>query len=171
MPEAIEPAAPPRNPRLLLAGLLGTPVILLAVLMFNLPQGSVADYPWYETSEELVASADAVVLGEIVAEREDRFEGNSYRVVTVSVEWDGKGAHASGAEVEVKLLAGSGPAADPPLELNGRYILFIEEYDDVPASLLNPWQGYYEVRGTEIIADEDNPVVLHRQLLLALGLR
>ena len=128
------------------------------------------DYPSYSTSQELEAAASLVVVGEVLSERPHTEQGFSYDVFSVRVESDALGRHDVGSTVEVKVMSGNVAERGPELVVGGRYILFAEEYDESPASLLNPWQGAYELRDESIVANPDNPVRLDADLLRRLGL-
>jgi hypothetical protein len=83
---------------------------------------------------------------------------------------DATSTYAAGDSVEVKLITGAVASPDPQLEVGDRYVLFVETYDSVPASLLNPWQAHFEVTGDELIAAPDNDIELSAGLRDSLGL-
>lgn len=143
---------------------------MLALAGCSASPASEGDYPAYSSEAELVAAADAIILGEVTAERNDQLEGIGYRVVAVDVLADATSTYAAGDSVEVKLITGAVASPDPQLEVGDRYVLFVETYDSVPASLLNPWQAHFEVTGDELIAAPDNDIELSAGLRRTLGL-
>jgi hypothetical protein len=113
--------------------------------------GAAADYPNHDTRESLVASADAVVIGEVLrtevrdinvsleVDRTRNPQMAPYLVSTVRVDRVIKGALSSGDVIEVKeLFEGDGSAAR--LKTSGlRGALFLQSYAyDIPYSLVNP---------------------------------
>ena len=82
---------------------------------------------------------------------------------------DAKSLYAPGDLIEVKLNTNVAEP-DPNLDIDSRYVLFLETYDSVPASLLNPWQAYYEVQVGTVVPDPDNDLTLGPELQQALGI-
>lgn len=143
---------------------------MLAIAGCSASSASEGDYPAYSSEAELTAAADAVILGEITGERRDELDGIGYRVVAVDVLADATTTFAAGDAIEVKLITGAVASPDPQLEVGDRYVLFLETYDSVPASLLNPWQAHFEVTDGEPVAAPDNDIRLSADLRGTLGL-
>lgn len=133
--------------------------------------GAEGDYPAYSSDTALTEQADAVVMGDVVAEKSERISDIDYRVVSVAVIADQKLTYAPGDVVEVKLMTGNVAEPGPELALGTRYVLFLSIYDSVPASLLNPWQAFFEVRGDQIVSDPDNDITLSTELRQDFGLQ
>ena len=148
------------------AAVIGTLVVLKPVVV-SAPQG---DYPYYATSQQLEAAASLVIVGEVVSVRPDSEQGIEYNAFTVEVQGDALGTHEIGSTLEVKVMSGNVAEPGPELVIGARYVLFGSEYDDSPASLLNPWQGAYRLRDGDVVAHPDNPVRLDADLLRRLGL-
>lgn len=110
-----------------------------------------ADYPWYTDAEALYAAADLVIIGTPDdGERRDvqiSSDGDTmtHQVFTVTVSQVFKGDAAPGASVAVKQLPAEASADDTGLVGGAPALLFLEVYDDVPASPLNPTQGWYRI--------------------------
>ncbi|MCM6761189.1 hypothetical protein GSU68_19170 (plasmid) [Rathayibacter sp. VKM Ac-2759] len=134
------------------------------------PAGSNGDYPAYSSDTEMAERSDAVVVGDILSDRREAILGFDYRVVSIEVLTDAKSLYEPGDLIEVKLLTGSVSEPGPDLDVDGRYVLFLETYDSVPASLLNPWQAYYEVQDGTVVPDPDNDLTLGPELQQALGI-
>lgn len=107
------------------------------------------DYPSYGSVDELYRSASLVVQARIAdgAERRQITIGPDttaeYTVYRAEIERLFKGTTADQA-VEVKQMT---DGEDGAVSLNSgtTYVLFLETYSDVPASLLNPTQAQYLV--------------------------
>ena len=106
------------------------------------------DYPSYSSVDGLFRSASLVVRARIEGSPEKRpikiGDGDAldYTVVTARIERVFKGA-AGGESIEVKQLDGEDGRVG--LIPGTTYVLFLETYSDVPASLLNPTQAQYVV--------------------------
>jgi len=134
------------------------------------PAGSNGDYPAYSSDTEMAESSDAVVVGDVLSDRREVIQGFDYRVVSIEVLTDAKSLYAPGDLIEVKLHTGNVAEPSPDLNVDNRYVLFLETYDSVPASLLNPWQAYYEVQHGTVVPDPDNDLTLGLELHQALGI-
>lgn len=134
------------------------------------PAGSDGDYPAYSSDTEMAESSDAVVVGDVLSDRREAIQGFDYRVVSIEFLTDAKSLYAPGDVIEVKLHTGNVAEPGPDLDVESRYVLFLETYDSVPASLLNPWQAYYEVPDGSVVPDPDNDLTLGPELQQALGL-
>jgi hypothetical protein len=110
-----------------------------------------ADYPWYTDAEALYAAADLVVVGTPDdGERRDvtiSSDGDTmaHQVFTVTVSQVFKGDAVPGTSVAVKQLPGDASADDTGLVGGAPALLFLQVYDDVPASPLNSAQGWYRI--------------------------
>ncbi|MCJ1687468.1 hypothetical protein [Rathayibacter sp. VKM Ac-2927] len=133
------------------------------------PAGSDGDYPAYSSDTEMAESSHAVVVGDVLSDRREAIQGFDYRVVSIKVLADAKSLYAPGDLIEVKLNTNVAEP-DPNLDIDSRYVLFLETYDSVPASLLNPWQAYYEVQVGTVVPDPDNDLTLGPELQQALGI-
>jgi hypothetical protein len=142
--------------------------ILAVPLMINspIPPTSGGDYPYYATLTELENAATAILVVDIEGEKPGNFEGIDAEVMTARIVIDADRTHPTGDVILIKEMPG-----EDSLVVGNRYVVFLEEYDDVPASLVNPFQGAYLVRDGRAFAREDNPVALDRELLQRLGLQ
>jgi len=141
--------------------------IIVAVL-FTVPgNGTVGqgDYPYYATSAQVEAASDTIVLATAVSERFATYEGFDYRVVTLDVQAVAKGS--PGSTIDVKLVRNASEG-ETQLEIGHTYALFLETYESVPASTINPTQGALEVIDGQL-QPEDVPI--SPRVLDALGLR
>lgn len=106
-------------------------------------ESATADYPGYESVDALYAAATLVVEARIAdgpQERSVNLGGNSpmdLLVYQAEVDRTYKG-DPGGRNIEIKQHEG-----ETPLVAGTSYVLFLETYDDVPASLLNPTQAQY----------------------------
>lgn len=132
-----------------------------------------ADYPKYDTLENLVNRADTIVKGKIIdfkyselnitqeVNTDDEYlnpggemddSTTPYTIYMIEIEKAYKGKYTENDVIEVKQLGGiSGnveyileESIDPKLEKEHNYVFFLETYSDSPASLLNPLQASYE---------------------------
>lgn len=137
------------------------------------------DYPYYEALEEMSERASAVVRGTVVGieqrmidiSLEDPSEdsyisagGESeplilpYTVYTIQINEPLKGIPEGQETLEVKVMGGTDgnteyvPDETVQMEEGGQYVLFLETYDGLPASLLNMRQADYECDGNGEIA-------------------
>ncbi|MFY1700099.1 MULTISPECIES: hypothetical protein [unclassified Solwaraspora] len=122
-----------------------------ALLAGCAPYGQTADYPWYTDAEALYAAADLIVVGTPDGgERRDvtiSSDGDTmaHQVFSVTVSQVFKGDAATGTTVLVKQTLDEARSADSGLVDGQPALLFLEVYDDVPTSLLNPDQGWYRI--------------------------
>ena len=145
------------------AGILAVPLLVSPPIPAPVGHG---DYPYYATQAELVDAASAVLEVDITAERPGSYEGIEVEVRTAIVVADADGTHPVGSTIEIKEMPG-----EDALVVGQRYVVFIEEYDGVPASLINPTQGAYLVRsGNEAWPQNGNQIELSSDLLDGLGL-
>lgn len=134
-----------------------------------------ADYPKYDNLDNLIDRADTVILGKIVDMRYEELnvaeqpkindELNNpggeldetkdvYTVYDVKIVETYKGGMSTNEIIKVKQLGGVignteyvlEDYENSNLENNREYILFLETYENSPASLLNPIQASYEVQ-------------------------
>ncbi len=132
-----------------------------------------ADYPRYNSLENLVDKADTIINGKVIGftyselnitqenQSDDEYfnpggeKDNStipYTVFTVEIEKTYKGNVRENDTIQIKTLGGIvgnteyvlESTEDTRLEEGKKYVLFLETYDDSPASLLNPTQASYE---------------------------
>lgn len=144
-----------------------------------------ADYPKYDTLENLVDRADTIVKGKIIdftysnlnitqevdSDNEYLNPGGEidhsttpYTVYTIEIEKAYKGDYAENDVIEIKQLGGIignieyvlEDNIDAKLEKEHKYVFFLETYTDSPASLLNPLQASYEY-------DENDNIITNMQ--------
>lgn len=144
-----------------------------------------ADYPKYDTLENLVDRADTIIKGKIIdftyrnlnitqeVNSDDEYlnpggeiddSTTPYTVYTIKIEKAYKGDYAENDVIEVKQLGGIignieyalEDSIDAKLEKEHKYVFFLETYADSPASLLNPLQASYEY-------DENDNIVTSKQ--------
>lgn len=123
-----------------------------------------ADYPQYQTLAALFAAADLVAEVDLAASVEVRGATetvpNVHTVFAATVGRTYKGQ--APPRLEIKQGGGRHKGTDHveigsvSLQPKGHYLVFIEVYDDAPASLLNPTQGQYRLdeAGTVTPVDE-----------------
>lgn len=161
-------------------------IVLIGALMFyknNLPAEKImlsADYPKYDSLENLVDRADTIIRGKIIdwsdselnisqdIDSDDEYlnpggeKDNStipYTVYTVEIEEIYKGNIKEKETIQVKQLGGTignveyvlEDAARADFEKEKNYLFFLETYPDSPASLLNPLQSSYELDNNNTI--------------------
>ncbi len=136
-----------------------------------------ADYPYYNSLQELYDAADLVIVA-----RNNRNEstilntGNEipYTVSSMSVTDVFKG-DKSVDSIDVKQLGGLMDGVMyisqgvEQLVQDGEYFLFLETYDKSPAALLNPVQGMYYVEGSTVTARPENSIAVTLEDLSALS--
>lgn len=174
VPDAVPVDLSPRLPALrwagfalaaavVIGGILAVPLLISSP--FEAPVGS-GDYPHYATQQELENAASAILVVDVLSEAPGSFEGIDAEVKTVKVVADAADVHPVGEVLEIKEMPG-----EDALNVGGRFVVFIEEYDNgVPASLLNPTQGAYLVDGNTARPLEGNEVLLDTGLLSRLGI-
>ncbi|MEV4515406.1 hypothetical protein AB0K00_41425 [Dactylosporangium sp. NPDC049525] len=144
---------------LTLAGCTHRPDMLAETVRYQ------ADYPHYQTLAELFAAADLVAEVNLAASVEVRpatetvpnvhtvfaaaavgqtYKGSAPSRLEIK---QGGGRHKGTEHIEVGSVS---------LQPKGHYLVFLELYDDAPASLLNPTQGQYRLddAGTVTPVDE-----------------
>jgi len=130
-----------------------------------------ADYPHYDSIADLTAAASDIISGSIIDTRtelinismetngENEFANPGgevqdgylpYTVFTLEVNETYKGGYTAGDRIEIKRLG-----EKPELNLNGAddYVFFLESYELVPASLLNPSQSVYVFNAESDLTD------------------
>lgn len=112
-------------------------------------EGAEADFPFFTTIEEMEGRAMAVVVGEIVdygGIQEVQLSDDlsmSYHIYTLKIHKSLKGVLDREQKILLKVLAGD-PGADASKLLNDKhrsYLLYLDIYDDSPATLLSPAQA------------------------------
>ena len=140
--------------------------ILAVPLLISSPVSApVGDYPFYATQDELEAAATSILVVDVMSEAPGSYEGIGVEVLTVKVVADAADMHPVGEVLEIKEMPG-----ENSLHVGGRFVVFIVEYDTVPASLVNPTQGAYLVDGDTARPLEGNEVLLDTGLLSRLGI-
>ncbi|TYQ18006.1 UNVERIFIED_CONTAM: hypothetical protein Cloal_0402 [Acetivibrio alkalicellulosi] len=149
------------------------------------------DYPYYEDLDSMVAIADTIIEGKILSSRVEMLDlsnnmydyvndeklnpGSTYNstktmytIYDVEITKIYKGDIKSKKEiVEIKQLGGetkeltviSSDKAD--IKKDSTYLFFLSTYDNVPASLINPTQGYYLVKENQFIGSDTNKIKIN----------
>lgn len=140
-----------------LAGCANQPDMLAKTVRYQ------ADYPQYQTLEELFKAADLVAEVRLGASSEVRGPTqtvpNVHTVFAATVGRAYKGT--APAPLEIKQGGGRYKGTDHietgsvSLRTEGHYLVFVELYDDAPASLLNPAQGQYRLDGAGTVTPVD----------------
>lgn len=144
-----------------------------------------ADYPKYDSLENLVDRADTIIKGKIIGstyselniteknKSDDEFLNPGgetdhstipYTIFTVEIEKTYKGNAGQKDTIQIKQLGGTignteyvlEDEADAKLEEGKKYVFFLETYPDSPASLLNPIQASYEY-------DDNDNIISNKQ--------
>ena len=156
------------------------------------------EYPHYESIDALSNAASDIVMGKIVDVRVEELDilirtddkdetlnpggeaDNSlaiYTVYTLEIIDVYKGKTVSGERIKIKQLGGDNGESihlsESTLNLGNEheYVFFLQSYDNVPASILNPYQGAYffdeNVSGT--LSDKLLSVSTENDLTLTYG--
>lgn len=125
------------------------------------------DYPSYSSVDALSERADTIVKGNVIQTRVEALndlaadEGAAndpvsfdkiYTIYTVQVTDSYKGRYTAGDQIEVKQLGGQLGHTEIVNDDNVKlmptkdYVLFLETYEDTPASLLNTVQSLYVIK-------------------------
>ncbi|XVU28221.1 hypothetical protein ACQPZJ_14600 [Actinoplanes sp. CA-054009] len=128
-------------------------------------ESSTADQPFYATTAELEASAEAIVRGTVTATRDRGDE----TVATVAVSAVATGSVRAGSSIRI-VYSGSGPEQADGIHDGGDYVLLLQVRDATSWNLVNTTQGYYAVEPGRLVPTADNPVELSPPVLRALGL-
>jgi hypothetical protein len=119
-------------------------------------------YPYYTSIEHLSQRADLIIEGIIMGssveeidisnkKRDTKSIKDIYTVYKIKVTQCYKGDVQPGEIVEIKQLGGETERIryacedNAKFSVNNKYIMFLETYENVPASLLNPIQSSYGV--------------------------
>jgi hypothetical protein len=141
-----------------LAGCTGKPDMKAETVRYS------ADYPQYETLAELFAAADVVAEVRLAASVEVRPATQTVpNVHTVFVATAGR-TYKGRAPSPLEIKQGGGrhkgtthvEIGSVSLQPKGHYLVFIEVYDDAPASLLNPRQGQYRLDDAGTVTPVDD---------------
>jgi len=124
-------------------------IMLVIAVIAGIQQDTVkysADYPAYETLKAAVAETDAIVFGKIIETKNKEINAgvvSEYNVFRVKISEVISGKAEVGGIIEIKTLAkeDTTPRSMQLKDAND-YILFIKLYENLPASLINPYQGY-----------------------------
>ncbi|MDC3418342.1 hypothetical protein [Aquibacillus salsiterrae] len=143
-------------------------------------------YKSYSDVDELAEKADLVIEGKVLGSRvevldmtkepENPTEENApgevqqieriYTISKVEVTKVYKGEVEKQEIIEVKQIGGETenailiPEEGAYLKENKKVVLFLESYEDSPASLLNPIQAQYTIEGNKIVKLKDNNLKL-----------
>ena len=175
----------------IIIGLVCFVVVIAGIFFFNQNTTTMkkvtisADYPQYDSLENLVDRADTIIKGKIIGftyselnvTQENQSDNellnpggekdNStipYTVFTVEIEKTYKGTVNEKDTIEIKTLGGIvgdteyvlENSDDSRLEEAKKYVFFLETYSDSPASLLNSTQASYEY-------DDDGNIITNEQ--------
>lgn len=160
-------------------------VAIIVVVWYKTPLGEIkADYPFYQSTDELVDRADLIVVGETIssgkvtklnvnANKESREDNEDkltpYTTLEVRVVQVIKGDISVGETITVKQLGDINRRPEARLkEIDGylkegtQYVMFLKGYKeiglDVPYSLLNPDQGTLKITNDVININGYNPL-------------
>ena len=160
-------------------------VAIIAVAWYKMPLGEIeADYPFYNSMDELVDRADLIIIGEAIssgkvkklnvnADKESREDNEDkltpYTISEVRVNQVIKGDVSVGETITVKQLVDINrkPEArlkdiDGYLKKGTQYVMFLKGYKeiglDVPYSILNPDQGALKITNAAININGYNPL-------------
>lgn len=126
-------------------------------------------YRYYRNVEELVEVADLIIRCTALegGQREERLDVGDgtripYTVTAVRVDEVFQGDVQAGDEMEIKQTGDSSTETEwiVYLEEGGEYVLFLETYEDSPASVLNPVQGMYPMEDGQLVILDGNDLVL-----------
>jgi hypothetical protein len=172
-------------------GLVCIVVVIAGFLFFNQNTATTkkvtisADYPKYDSLENLVDKADTIIKGKITGftytelnvAQENQSDNEllnpggekdsstiPYTVYDVEIEKTYKGTVKEKDTIQIKTLGGIigdteyvlEDSSDTGLEEGKQYVLFLETYSDSPASLLNPAQASYEY-------EDDGNIITNQQ--------
>ncbi|SNY39016.1 hypothetical protein [Paractinoplanes atraurantiacus] len=129
------------------------------------PSSSTADQPFYPTTAELEASAEAIVRGTVTATRDKAGE----TVATVAVNRVATGIPQAGSSIRI-IFSAAGPEQAGGLHEGGDHVLLLQARDATSWNLVNTTQGYYTVEQRRLVPTADNPVELSPPVLATLGL-
>jgi hypothetical protein len=142
-----------------------------------------ADYPQYNNLNELYEKADLVILctnssNEVrsmdIFNDTQKEEPFLYTISDVTINSVLKGNLSVEDSLEVKQLGGTYnntlyiDSNVEQLKNNTQYLLFLETYENSPASLLNPTQGMYYVEGNTLRSRSENEIQLNIEQLLSM---
>lgn len=155
-----------------------------------------ADYPYYDSLEALVVAADIIVEGRImssavemldISNRTSALSSNGiqslhdrrsseltpYTVFNVQVTHGYKGILAHTETIRIKQIGGKvngnkkvHPEGSADLKIGNTYLLLLESYEDVPASLVNPIQGAYVILENQYLGHSENEIMLDKPSLI-----
>lgn len=154
------------------------------------------DYPQYASSDEMERQADRIVTGIVLkwnyqnlgvhssvdaAELLDLSASSSvmtpYTVYQIKITQVIKGEGKAGDTLQVKIPGGA--TQDHPIVLSGflpwkptsEYLLYLSTFPNMPASLINPIQGVYELIDGKPKANPKNTVPVSDEILAELAKR
>lgn len=143
-------------------------ICLLLTMTLSACACSEADYPYYSNFESLLKESDIVVIGTIseVEKSKEIMVGsknktkNKYNVSTLLVDEVIKGDVEIDDSIDIKELSSEKTTKSIGyLSKNGTYLVFLEYYnEEVPCSLLNPFQGKIEIKNKKLEVDELNNI-------------
>lgn len=145
-----------------------------------------ADYPYYEDESAIYEKASLVIRGKIIDKRMEYMsqvieltkeqkddpqlnpggdvdeEKEMVTIYKVKIIDSFKGDVVKGDVVEIKQFGGETKdtiyieEGAPQISQNGEYIMFLESYEDSPATLLNNVQSLYGIEDNKIINHVEN---------------
>ena len=136
-------------------GVISSLTILLALYSNGYSNKTSADFPNYSTLADINNNSSCVIVGAVKEKEKDirkidvgLYEPQSYIVFNIIVDEVVKGNVNVGDEIAVKMLSEEiATETAGYLEIDKKYILFLELYDnDIPASLINPIQGQLKIK-------------------------
>ncbi|MDF2539396.1 MAG: hypothetical protein K0S76_2417 [Herbinix sp.] len=130
------------------------------------------DFPYYESIDELYNKADLVIEGKVIDVRaellndrigvSDPEDKELYTIYTIDVKKTYKGNIQKNDTLEVKVYGGDTNTMKliyseaVYLDVNEKYILFLNTYENSPACMLNNIQAHYKIDDTKLIKEIDN---------------
>lgn len=117
-----------------------------------------ADYPYYEDESAIYEKASLVIRGKIIDKRMEYMS----QVIELTKEQKDDPQLNPGDVVEIKQFGGETKdtiyieEGAPQISQNGEYIMFLESYEDSPATLLNNVQSLYGIEDNKIINHVEN---------------
>ncbi len=162
-----------------MAGAAAVPLIAAGAVGFVILRDDAAPPPTanqavYSGTDVLEGRADMIVRATVRAMAAQNDEGVPETVATVEVSRVAKGDTAAGRRLAVAYTTpGPDVAEAPKAFVVGREYVFLLTSPDAAdqTHMVNTFQGWYAVDGTQIVADEQNPVELSPSVLARLGLR
>jgi hypothetical protein len=145
-------------------------LVLLLVMCTIVASGctkskSIADYKNYTNLDTMVTDSDTIVIGQVIntSKNENITIGQKtktsaqYTVLDIKVIDVMKGEVKKGDILKVKQRENETTQEKAGfLEKEEKYLLFLEDYENTPSSLLNPYQGYIKIKENDFEINKMN---------------